>query len=197
MKSDIIAIKNDVKKDDIEKILSQVEKLADLQNLSEKQSRQLRLLTEELLGFEKGILGFSEGEMYIENKGMEYKVCLHSDVQLDVWTREYAADCSSTHKNAAYSGFKGKLRKIVDTMCDYDALSPTSMETAGYLSASPEMYAAESYDYAWSMSEYREQVKKDTEEWDMLEHSILANLADDVIVAARKNFIDIIVVKKF
>ena len=47
------------------------------------------------------------------------------------------------------------------------------------------------------MNEYKEQVKENTPEWDMLEHSILANLADDVVVAARKNFIDIIVIKKF
>lgn len=197
MKSDIIAIKEDIKKTDIEKILTQVEKIASLQELSDKQSLQLRLLTEELLGFEKGILGFSDGEMHIENDGNEYKICLHSDVQLDVWTREYAVDCSSTHKNAAYSGFKGKLRMIVDSMCDYDALSPGTMETAGYLAAPMGGYSASDYDCAWAMSEYKEQVKKNTEEWDMLEHSILANLADDVIVAARKNFIDIIVVKKF
>ncbi len=197
MKSDIITIKNDIKKEDIEKLLTQVEKLADFQNLTEKQAGHLRLMVEELLGFEKGILGFSEGEMHIENNGMEYKICLHSDVQLDVWTREYAVDCSSTHKNAAYRGFKGKLRKIMDTMCDYDALSPSSMEVAGYLSPSNEIYDAESYDHAWSMNEYKEQVKENTAEWDMLEHSILANLADDVIVAARMNFIDIIVVKNF
>lgn len=197
MKSDIITIKNNIKKEDIEKLLIQVEKLADYQNLNEKQSRQLRLMVEELLGFEKGILGFSKGQLHIENNETEYKICLHSDVQIDAWTREYAADCSSSHENAAYRGFKGKLRKIMDTMCDYDALSPSSMEVAGYLSSTNEICYTETYDHAWSMNEYKEQVQENTAEWDMLEHSILANLADDVIVAARMNFIDIIVVKNF
>ena len=35
------------------------------------------------------------------------------------------------------------------------------------------------------------------EAWDELEKSIVANIADEVIVGARTNYVDIIVVKKF
>lgn len=197
MKSDIIVIQGDVLEADIHNVLTQVEKVAVYQGLSEKQGLQLRLLAEELLGFEKGILGFSDGEMFIENNGDEYRICLHSDVKMDVFKKEQAVDLSTKQKNAAYKGFKGKLRMVVDTMFGAEGCSPTMMECCEILSSSYCSYSQSDYDQAWSMNTYKDDVKEHTEEWDMLEHSILANLADDVIVGARNNSLDIVIVKKF
>lgn len=195
MKSDTIILKNEVQEVDIEKILNQVEKVAQFGDLTGKQAQQLRLLAEELIGFERGILGFSDGEFYIENNDMEYRLYLHADVKMDMWDREKAAGLSSTGQNAAYKGFKGKIRKIVDIMCEFDTGSVS--ETNGFLVNPVSAGANCSYDHAWAMSDYVKTVAKNTEEWDMLEHSILANMADDVIVATRNDFIDIIIVKKF
>lgn len=197
MKSDIISIKNEIEEIDIENILAQVDKVAQYQRLDAKQTSDLRLIAEELIGFEKGILGFSEGQFYIENQDNEYKVCLHADVKTDIWTREKAGNLSSSQQNAAYTGFKGKLRKIMDTMCELDGLNADVSEMSGFVMNPGNAYSASGYNQAWSMNAYKGEVKKNTEEWDMLEHSILANVADDVIVASRNDFIDIIVVKKF
>jgi hypothetical protein len=55
------------------------------------------------------------------------------------------------------------------------------------------------YAYLWSLEQYRAQVQKDEqgEEWDELEKSVLASVADDVIVKVKGNCADIVIVKKF
>ena len=56
-------------------------------------------------------------------------------------------------------------------------------------------------DYAcfWSLEEYRLKVKKEeqSEAWDELEKSVIASVADDIIVGVKGKRADIIVVKKF
>ena len=56
---------------------------------------------------------------------------------------------------------------------------------------------------AWSLSRYKTSVtedrdtKKEAEEaWDELEKSIIANIADDVIVGIKDNYVTLTVVKK-
>ena len=84
------------------------------------------------------------------------------------------------------------------------------METSG-ITGGAEYYdfydmgacAANMYDdkwlHAWSLSSYKECAggNKDGEEWDELEKSIIANLADDVIVGVIGKNVDIIIKKKF
>jgi hypothetical protein len=58
------------------------------------------------------------------------------------------------------------------------------------------------YSYAWSLDHYiaRQQSPLDTagdEEWDQLEKSIVAKLADDVIVGVRGRRVEIIIQKAF
>ena len=53
--------------------------------------------------------------------------------------------------------------------------------------------------YLWSLEQYRNSVKKEeqAEAWDELEKSVIASVADDVIVGVKGKRADIIVVKKF
>ena len=52
--------------------------------------------------------------------------------------------------------------------------------------------------YSWSLNKYRDVVKKENQEdWDELEKSIIANLADDIIVGVKGKQANIVVVKKF
>ena len=48
-----------------------------------------------------------------------------------------------------------------------------------------------------SLGAYKGGVSEGTEIWDEMERSIVVNLADDLIVGAMSNYIDLIVVKKF
>lgn len=197
MKSDIISIRNEVQQTDIERVLKEVEKLAKYKELDEKQTLHLRLLAEELIGFQKGILGFCEGNLYIENEGNEYKICLHADVKMDILAKDRAVEFATDHINSAYLGFKGKLRMIMDTMFQESEIRTGVDEYRGFLLNDINDFNFDDYDKAWSLNEYKNSIEEDSSDWDMLEHSILANIADDIIVAARNNYVDIIVSKKF
>ena len=54
------------------------------------------------------------------------------------------------------------------------------------------------YPYTWTLENYKNQAKKAKEEaWDELEKSVIASIADDVIVGVKGKRADIIVIKKF
>ncbi|MBQ6807405.1 MAG: hypothetical protein IJO97_08250 [Lachnospiraceae bacterium] len=180
---------------DMAGVLKEVELVAAHNKLSSKEAIQLRLLAEEMIGMQRGILGFAKGEFYIENKDKTYQLCLHADINVDTETRERFLNLSANSKNSAYRGFMGKVRLIADTLLnDSGADDFCQHESYGgsiYFGQSAE------YDKVWEFSQYKEEVEQDSKEWDEMEKSIVANLADDVIIGTRKNYIDIVVVKKF
>ena len=51
--------------EDIARALKEVEKTAVYNKLGRKEAIQLRLLAEELMGMQKGILGFTKGVFYV------------------------------------------------------------------------------------------------------------------------------------
>ena len=55
------------------------------------------------------------------------------------------------------------------------------------------------YSYLWSLEQYRGTVKKEekSEAWDELEKSVIASVADDVIVGVKGKLANITIVKKF
>lgn len=191
---------------DIVNVLNEVEKVAEYNGLTRKETIQLRLLAEEMIGMQEGILGFVEGAFYLENKDRVYNLCLHSDVRVEDGTREKFVELSTNKQNAAYSGFKGKIRMTIDSMLNgasgdiylsgYDYMGdPLVFSYPSFFQRS--MHGEDFYEQTWSLSQYREKVRENEEQWDELEKSIVASIADEVIVGARTNYVDIIVVKKF
>jgi hypothetical protein len=60
-------------------------------------------------------------------------------------------------------------------------------------------YANLDYAYLWSLDQYRSTVDRSerAEEWDELEKSVIASVADDVVVGVKGKRADIVVIKKF
>lgn len=198
VKSDVFKLKGDDDSVNIASVLSEVERTAQYAKLSDKQAMHLRFLAEELIGLQKGLLGFSVGEMYVENEGKKFKLCLHADVHLDEWDKERMIEASSTKKNDAYKGIKGKILLAIDAMlADPGAMSET-LPIGMYECAATSHMGGLGYEQAWMLSNYRDGLdEQDTENWDMLEQSVLSSLADDIAVAARNNYVDIVIVKSF
>lgn len=191
---------------DIVNVLNEVEKVAEYNGLTRKETIQLRLLAEEMIGMQEGILGFVEGAFYLENKDRVYNLCLHSDVRVEDSTREKFVELSTNKQNAAYSGFMGKVRMTIDSMLNgasddiclsgYDYMGgPLVCSYPSVFQRS--MYDENPYEQTWTLSQYREKARENKDQWDELEKSIVASIADEVIVGARTNYVDIIVVKKF
>ena len=57
---------------DLFQIAQEIEKVADYNKLTRKQIIQLLLLSEELVGIQKGILGFTKGDFYVEKIRMRW-----------------------------------------------------------------------------------------------------------------------------
>ena len=53
---------------DMQSVFDEINKVALYNGLKRKDTLQLMLLSEELIGIQKGILGFTKGNFYIENK---------------------------------------------------------------------------------------------------------------------------------
>lgn len=185
--------------DGIEAILREVEKVASYNALTAKQTLRLRLLAEELGGMLSELLKNFKGVFFIENDGNNYE--LHVEVSasvLDPLTKAALIDVSSSKKNASSVGFMGKLKEIAENMLIY-ADSPDGVPP------SPSWYPQFDngmnyhYSYVWTLNSYIDECKSENkaEEWDRLEQSIVAKLADDVIVGIKGRNIEIIIKKQF
>ena len=183
----------------VEKI---AEKTAVYNDLGKKQGLQLRLLSEELVGMLPELLNRYSGEFWIENEGNNFEI--HATVTSAVYNSEERSkvmSISSSGKNVATVGFMGKVRGIVDamllSMAETDPVSMASVVDTCYVDSIGETMFS-----TWSLERYRMELQQTEEterkeDWDELEKSIVANLADDVIVGINRREVDIVIKKKF
>ena len=195
MRSNIYTLKK--LKEDFSNIPAEAEKVANYNDLDKKSALRLRLLAEELVGMLPKLLIYGSGSFWIENEGNDYELHLevtpYGDNDFD---RKKVLSVSSSGKNAASRGIVNKItlaaEKLFNHVNKVDLEDPYSDWTMGltYKTETP----------FWSLTDYKTNIaqkKKYTEQWDELEKSIIANLADDVLVGIINGHIDIVIKKKF
>ena len=188
----------------ISEAMGATEALAGAAGLTDKEQLRLRLLTEELLGMMRGIVGGVEAVFHAENEGKEFRLCLGADVTMSQEMRRELISVSSDRENAAAKGFMGKLREMVAILMLPRESGPT-LATLGLMSyGSASGFRAGSVSYAWSLNQYKTGVNDnrgtDTvadDAWDELEKSIVANLADEVSVSIAGSHVETVIYKKF
>ncbi len=203
MKTDVCTISSD--KATFNAIFKEVEKSAEYNKLPKKQALQLRLLAEELVGMLPELLEVGDGRFWIENEGNDFALTASIKAErLSMFDKEDILSLSKSGKNAASKGIINKIRLVAEGMLD--GYMETSRMTGGaeyYDFYDMGACAANMYDdgwlHAWSLSSYKDCAggNKETEAWDELEKSIIANLADDVIVGVIGKKVDIVIKKKF
>ena len=135
---------------------------------------------------------------WLENDGNKYE--LHVELSVDSLSKEEKKSLiavSSNNKNAAAVGFMGKIREIAENMLLFSEDPDRLLMSFQYLG---EYNMNDYYSYSWTLDQYivqNENSPKKGEEWDELEKSIVAKLADDVIVGVRGKKVDIIIKKEF
>ncbi len=190
MVSDIIRISS--RDDRPDRVLDQVERVADFQRLPAKEALQLRLLAEEMTSMMRAIVGEVEGEFWIESFGKRYELHLRVDTGLDLLQREQLLSASTSGKNEAERGFMGKLRAF---------FAPTECAPLFFDLGPDANYA----NMTWSMRAYEQQVRQmvsqnrsgAAEAWDELEKSVVTHVADDVKVSIRSSVTEMIISKSF
>lgn len=197
MKTSVITVKNDG--EGREEALKETERFAVYQELDKKSALRLRLLAEEMLGMVEAIVGDFNARFWLEGENKEAEICLEADAWVDYDKKERLIGLSSSGKNYAHRTFMGKLAGMFEyCMMGYDTSAQYALEN-GYL-----LYDGTSgmdYERMWSLDFFREDLNRnlgDEEkraEWDELERSIVAKLADEVIVGVKAHKVQMIIKK--
>lgn len=183
-----------------ENALNEVEKYSDYASLSHKERIHIRILAEELLGMVEAIAGNFSADFWIEDNSECCQIHLKARVMMNTKVRDAFID-ASTKKKKAPKGIMGKLRNLFE---DY------------WMGVQEEMSHSKGYSYydyvgfglgatdmidmsdMWSLSRYKNAVKNDNlENWDELEKSIIANLADDVTVGVKGGNVEMVITRKW
>lgn len=179
---------------DLAPILSETEKVTEYNGLSAKDALRIRLLAEELVSMLPAIVKNFDGEFWLENDGNDYELHVKMAVdRMDLDTRNDLIKVSKENKNASAVGITGKICAVFDYMAlsgDESIMMPTVGSEYGFASNVD-------FSYLWSLRQYQESVpQKEKEKWDEFEKSIIAKLADDVIVGVRGKKVNIVIKKK-
>jgi len=197
MRSNVCRIENGTK--DLTLILRESEKVAVYNELSRKQTMQLRLLCEEADGMLSNIVEKFNGDFWIE---FEKGVCkIYISFAIKEFTTEKKdglVDISTSKSNAAAHGVVGKIRSALENVfLDVKATHGFDVSESAYYPT--DFRDCTNYSSVWSLDRYKSTVSQanQREEWDELEKSVIASLADDIIVGVKGKRADIIIVKKF
>lgn len=203
MKTDVIPITPDG--EGISEALAETEKAAAFRGLDRKQTLRLRLLAEEMTGMLKTIVGPAQLRYWVESEKTAFSLHLTTKTQMTHELRSTLLKTSTSGENAAAKGFMGRLREIFTGMCESD--DPALAAEYGYSYVDVTNYDA-SLDvspnallYGWSLCAYRNAVSahrdEQKEQWDELEKSITAKLADEVKIFIRGNTVEMVIEKQF
>ena len=209
MKSNICKLNEDLAC--LKAVLAEVEKVTTYNGLEDKKALRLRLLAEELCGMLPGLVETFSGEFWAENDGDNYEFHVElkaDDMSLDL--RDELISVSKSGKNAAAKGVMGKIRAVAETMllvASDPTLAPPLTAggfydyhgfNMGFGYIDPTISCESGYVYSWSLYNYKTAVEEnEADAYAELERSIVAKLADDIIVGVRGKNVEIIVKKSF
>lgn len=198
MKSNVCKIENGIR--DLEAILQESENIAKCNGLNQNQTLQLRLLCEEIDGMLPKIIGHFAGDFWIE---FENGVCqMNISIEFRDFTIEKKKELISVATNKKNAAEKGLISKICSAIEDFflneGNYEPYDM-AAGCYYLPAELCPGVDYFHIWGLEQYKNTItpEENKEEWDELEKSIIASIADDVIVGVKGKKANIIIIKKF
>ena len=216
MKSDIIHVTN--AGEGMDAALEQASASAAYRGLTEKNALHLRLLAEEMLGMFRQITGNAGADFWLDSEGNRFELHLSAWPIITEELRRNLLSVSSSGKNAAAVGVMGKLRDIFERAFASARLEAPSDYSRYYLQGlliSPDPDTVNPMTLAldaslnaeainWSLNRYKAavelkktEVDETREEWDELEKSIVANIADEVSISIRNGNVEMIVYKTF
>ena len=201
MKSDVIHVTNTG--EGISEAIKQTELVANYKSLSKTDSIHLLLLTEEMMGMMKALTGEQEADFWIDDEDKNFRLHLKAETPMNAETRRNLLSASTSGENIAAKGVMGKIRDLFSRIVEpSEAPVPAEYATGWSPSAlSTAEAAAVAKNYSpvlvnvWSLNRYKAS-KKNEEEWDELEKSIVAKLADEVEIGIAEGTVEMIVYKK-
>lgn len=207
MKTDVIKIYSDLQGST--DAIKAAERFAVYNDITGKDAMHLCLLTEEMISMIHGIFDEFSGLFWLESehtkKGLLCRICFSANKQLNKKQEEHILSVSTSGKNENVKGVMGRIREIFRRSLQAedadDELYLTSMADAMTSMGMMRSGASASSAAFWSLQAYRQDVytekDKKSEEWDELEKSIIAKLADEVKVWLKTDVTEIVIEKLF
>lgn len=196
MKSDNIRVSTSG--EGVKEALAQTEAIAKVKGLSSQDCLKLTLLAEEMLGMLQGLTGELEAIYSIEEEDNSYQLHLTTDTEMYSQKRQRLIDASSDNRNDAAVGIMGKLRCLLESILEPKDANTPKVSSLGIFGSMADPVGGGAA--LWSLSEYRDKVRAAedaAEEWDELEKSIVANIAEDIRVGIKGNTVEMTISKKF
>ena len=201
MKSDVIHVTNDGA--GFDQALAQAEAVARFRNLDHRGALHLRLLTEEMMGMMRAMTGEREADFWIESG--DGVVDLHLAVQtpMNAEMRKKLLSASTSGENSAAKGVTGKLRDLFEQFIEPENGNlPSDLVTGMDYAYAGGDFGTLSVAAAglWSMNRYKAAVKEGrapVEDWDELEKSVVARLADEIKIGIAGHDVEMVISKKF
>lgn len=176
--------------------------------LEKRDALRLDLLVEETLGMVKTMLEDFYGQLWFVADGKTCEIHFEATANMDVEKRRELLSVSTSGKNAAPRGFMARLGEMISnamfgvgqTMDAYgeDTIRYGIVHSPGAVMPNVDMVPI------WTLQNYRadlEQARAEDgvaeEAWDELEKSIVARLADDVVVGVKGDRINLVIIKHF
>ena len=176
--------------------------------LDKRDMLRLDLLVEETLGMIKAMLDDFYGQLWFVADGRVCEIHFEATANMDADKRRELVSVSSTGRNAASGGFMKKLGEMMSDMINgigrtMDAYGEETIRygivhTPDMMTPSVELVPV------WTLKTYKSDLDlaRDAdsaaeEALEDLEKSIVARLADDVVVGVRGDRIDLIIKKAF
>ena len=141
-----------------------------------------------------------EGDLWIEFENGVCKVNVNIQIpEFNIDKKDELISIAKNKKNAAAVGIVGKIRNAIENFfLDEERMEALAL-SSGSFGLNSGYYEGVDYPCLWRLTEYRDNVKKEeqAEAWDELEKSVIASVADDVVVAIKGNCAEIVIIKKF
>ncbi|MCR5304749.1 MAG: hypothetical protein K6E33_09320 [Lachnospiraceae bacterium] len=199
--------------EEIDGVLKEAESFAKNMELSDRDSLRFRLLTEETMSVVRQITGDHVMTLKFIGEGKTCTIHLEIKTAVDSYVRENLLSVSKSGKNEAAKGVLGKIRDVVESFIaarEVDMAYPAPDRTADFMimgmsSGIPSEVEFGMQDaYYWTLDNYRNSVEEEknkaegeTEDWDELEKSVVANLAGDVRIGIQGDHVTVDVIRDF
>ena len=158
----------------------------------------MRLLCEEIDGMLPNIVNGFCGDFWID---FEEGICkINVLIEFDEFTTDKKKELIKIAKNKKNTQAKGLFGKIRSALEDFflDSDGNRAYDLAWQFNYANEYCVGMDYSCLWSLKQYKNDApKEEKQEWDELEKSIIASIADDVIVGVKGRIANIVVVTKF
>lgn len=190
----------------MEEALQAADEFIEETKLSKRDGLHLRLLVEEVLGMVRAMTGDFTAVFDMEYSNYQCKIRLVAQTIMDKEKKQELLSLSTSGKNASAKGFMAKIGEIIENgFLDYSEVARLQQEYGGnslnYGFMGMDSIGAVDYACQWSLGNYRSALKDEMEEnapakeaYDELERSIVASLAEDVIVGVKKDKVEVTVI---